>query len=281
LRTGSPYCRIGNPPQFYWSVGSTVTRSRPAGRGVAASASQSVRWSGARTSHRPSPRSAAIPPAIPPSAAQYAAAASPLTTARAANGGRSSSSRNGRSSTRPGSPATAAASTGWSGSLVWTSTGPAPAAAADEPAGPGEQGQRLLRRGEPGGEQVLVEVQEDDRGGPPDPVEDRLGPDEHRRLRDRVAGVARDLADVDTEQRGQLLSDPRHAGPQHLQPRAAARGADDRPGRPATAAPQAVVVLFDRPATRRAAGDLAARRAGQQPGPAGPVEHADQRRPHR
>ena len=116
------------------------------------------------------------------------AAAGPETRAIAAAGGSRRASRSGASTaaTRPGSAWSAASSTGWSGCRVCTSRRPCPSPAAHHPAGPREQRQRLLGRPVAGRGQLLVEVEEGDRVGRGDPVQDGLGADHHP-----GAGIAR------------------------------------------------------------------------------------------
>ena len=143
----------------------------------------------------------------------------------------------------------------------------------DQPAGADEEGQRVVGGGEAGGQQVEVDVEEGHGGGPAHPVQDGLGPDEHRcASRAPVVGSARrlwpggtgHLADLGAEERGQLFAQPAHAGPQRLHAQAAAvrrtpRGASRRSaGSAAPPRPRAA------PRPRRSARTGPARRSGAQ-----------------
>ena len=111
--------------------------------------------------------------------ATNSAAPGPDSSARARNGGNESSRRSASSasSNGPGVPRHRRPQhlvVGQPG-LHRDHARPRGAASADQPAGPGQQGERLLARREPGREQVEVEVQEGHHRGPADPVQHRLG----------------------------------------------------------------------------------------------------------
>ena len=264
------------------SVASTSTRSRAAGRGTAARASAMTVGSGARTIHRSASswRHRAPTERHPSSSAK-----------RPAPGPRSSGHRaEGRQAElpaqrplRPGQQ-TRVGVHGRRQRLVAGHPGldqhpPAAGAGTDQPGGPGQQGQRLLAGTEPGGQQVLVDVQEGDHVGPADPVQRRLGPDHQAGPRPPIAGSDAPVIStaVDAGEGGQLLGGPGHPDPQRLEPGGVAHGAHRRPGLPAPSAHQSPgrLVLGHRPAAPGAAGQRPALAAGQQPDPPGPVEDAD------
>ena len=98
------------------------------------------------------------------------------------------------------------------------------------------------------------------------------------RARTRVVagGRRRHLGGRRTEERGQLLGRPGHADPQRLQPGRVADRAHHRPTLAAAPADQVRTraVLGDGAAAPGAAGQLAARPAGQEPDATGAVQHA-------
>ena len=261
-------------------AGSTATRSRPGGRAVGG---QGVAQRGVVGGpHQPAPVGRARSPrrrAAPPRASTKAGAAGPDTSASAVTGGKRSSSRRSRSAaaTRAGSACSAACTTSCRG-RVWSTSRPPALLAAHQPGRPGHQPERLLGRPVPRGQQLLVEVEEGDDVGRVDLVQGGLGADHdprpgrpHRPRRRAAGDLGHRLADQGLE----LVADPGHALAQRLHAGGAA-GAQTtgRVGAAAGAAQLGVVGLGHGRVAPLAPGQLAARPAGEQPGPAGAVEDA-------
>jgi len=153
-------------------------------------------------------------------------------------------------------------------------------AGTDQPGRPGHQGQGLLAGAEPGGQQVLIDVEEGHGVGPGHPVEGRLGAHHQPGLRQagavgRIGGPG-DLAGGHPGQGGELLGGPGDPDPEGLQPGGVALGAHQRTVVVAAAAPEpsARLVLGHGASAPGAAGQGSAVAAGQEAGPPPAVEDA-------
>ena len=151
--------------------------------------------------------------------------------------------------------------------------------APQHPGGPGQKDQSLLVGPLTGRQQLLVEVQEGHGRGRAHPVKDGIGADHHPGPRSGFAGRGggRHLGDRLAQQRLQFFAGPGHSGSQVAQHRRPAPQAHRRALLAAAGGNQHPLLdHHGRPAVA-GADQLAAGTAGQQPRPAGAVEHADHR----
>ena len=239
------------------SVGSTSTRSRPGGRatrgqpvaqrGVVVGPHQEPVLGQGRTPRgRPTP---AEPVGVAPARPGPAAGPAPRTAGRPSwradrplGGGQQTRDRRGRRRPGPRGP----------GIRVWTRTRPPPPRAPTSRAARASRASASSPAREPGGQQVLVEVEEDHQAGVVDPVQGRLGPDHQPGSRppSPATGVSAVSSTAGVASRAASSSvGPGHPDPERLE---LGRVADGAHRRPVLAAPPAGQhALGARPGPRR------------------------------
>ena len=267
-------------PSHQTRRGSTSTRSRPGGRGVAARASHS-RWCvGARSSQRPSAGPRTSTPSGRPKACDEVGRG--RARHRSQRGGRREAERLPPRQLVRGQAPGVGEQRGLEHLVVrqprsGPGCGPPPRPIADQPGGPDQQGERLLGGPVAGRQQLAVEVEEGHDVGRPRPG----GAPPRCRRRPGASGSACPAVAAVTS----TTSVPAAAASSSRSRVTPGRIVRNRPaphcwhttGRSVPQRRQrstSLVGLGDGGLAHLAAGDRAAGRAGQQPGPARGVEHA-------